>query len=55
VSIEDTVDAALAGLDAGEAVTIPSLVVSDWKALEQARDKVAPIMSRAVPAERYRR
>jgi short-subunit dehydrogenase len=53
---EDTVDAALAGLDAGEAVTIPSLVdVSAWKAFEEARDTVAPIMSRAVPADRYRR
>jgi uncharacterized protein len=52
---ENAVDAALAGLDAGEAVTIPSLVdVSAWKAYEQARDAIAPLMSRDVPAERYR-
>jgi short-subunit dehydrogenase len=56
MSPEDAVDAALAGLDAGEAVTIPSLVdVSDWKAFEQARDKLSPILSRAVPADRYLR
>ncbi|MYV53689.1 SDR family NAD(P)-dependent oxidoreductase [Streptomyces sp. SID3212] len=52
---EDAVDAALAGLDAGEDVTIPSLAdVAAWNAYEEARDAVAPIMSRDVPAERYR-
>ncbi|MFC4029878.1 SDR family NAD(P)-dependent oxidoreductase [Streptomyces polygonati] len=54
MSPEDAVDAALAGLDAGEAVTIPSLVnISDWQAFERARDTLSPILSRAVPADRY--
>ncbi|MFF2522995.1 SDR family NAD(P)-dependent oxidoreductase [Streptomyces liangshanensis] len=53
---EAAVDAALAGLDAGEDVTIPSLAdVSAWNTYEEARDALAPILSRDVPAERYRR
>jgi short-subunit dehydrogenase len=55
MSPEDAVAAALAGLDAGEPVTIPSLEnVTDWEGYERARDKVAPVMSRAAPADRYR-
>ena len=51
----DMVDAALAGLEAGEIVTIPSLPdVSQWAALEQARLLLAPNLSRSLPAERYR-
>lgn len=49
------VDAALAGLDIGEAVTIPSLpALSDWAAYEVARKALGPGLSRAEPAERYR-
>jgi short-subunit dehydrogenase len=56
MSPEVAVDAALAGLDAGEAVTIPSLGdVSSWEDYEKARDTLAPILSRDVPAARYRR
>jgi short-subunit dehydrogenase len=51
----DAVDAALAGLDAGEAVTILSLPDrADWDAFEAARLALAPNMSKREPAERYR-
>ena len=49
------VDAALAGLDLGETVTIPALPdAAAWDALEGARAAMVPNLSRAVPAERYR-
>ncbi|MBR1221608.1 SDR family oxidoreductase [Bradyrhizobium sp. U87765 SZCCT0131] len=48
------VDAALAGLELGEVVTIPSLPdAADWQRFEAARDILRPNLSRAVPAERY--
>jgi short-subunit dehydrogenase len=51
----DVVGAALAGLDVGELVTIPSLRdIADWDALEAARRKLAPNLSRAHAAARYR-
>jgi short-subunit dehydrogenase len=51
---EDMVDAALAGLDQGEHVTIPSLPdLADWNAYEAARQKIMPNLSRKVPADRY--
>lgn len=54
MAVGDMVDAALAGLDAGEAVTIPSLpFVSDWDAFESARHALGPNLSRRVPAARY--
>lgn len=50
----DMVDAALAGLDAGETVTIPSLpAVADWAAFEAARLTLAPNLSHRRPAERF--
>src|SRR4051794_33389413 len=55
MSIDDVVDAALAGLDAGELITIPSLPDSShWDAYEAARLTLVPNMSRREPAERYR-
>jgi uncharacterized protein len=52
---EDMVDAALAGLDQGELVTIPSLPeAADWQAYEAARQKLMPNLSRNTPAARYR-
>jgi short-subunit dehydrogenase len=52
---EAMVDAALAGLDLGEQVTIPSLPdARDWEAYEAARHKLMPNLSRSVPAGRYR-
>jgi short-subunit dehydrogenase len=55
MSAEDMVDAALAGFDLGEGVTIPSLQeTADWEAYEAARQKLMPNLSRSVPAARYR-
>jgi short-subunit dehydrogenase len=55
MSAEDVVDAALAGLDQGELVTIPSLPeLSRWDAFDAAREALLPDLSRAVPAARYR-
>ncbi|MFJ9908207.1 SDR family NAD(P)-dependent oxidoreductase [Streptomyces sp. NPDC101152] len=55
MSVDDAVDAALAGLDAGEPVTIPSLPqISDWESFEKARQALVPNLSRQVPAARYR-
>jgi short-subunit dehydrogenase len=52
---EDMVDAALAGLDQGELVTIPSLPdIADWQAYEAARQKLMPNLSKQEPAARYR-
>ncbi|WP_430440772.1 SDR family NAD(P)-dependent oxidoreductase [Shinella sp.] len=54
MSAEDMVDAALAGLEIGEQVTIPSLPdIGDWAAYEAARQKLMPNLSRSVPASRY--
>jgi short-subunit dehydrogenase len=56
MSAEDVVDAALVGLDAGEPVTVPSLPdIADWERYEEALGTLASRVSRAVPAERYRR
>jgi hypothetical protein len=53
--IDDAVDAALAGLDAGELITILSLPDhADWDAYEAARLALVPNVSRREPAERYR-
>src|ERR1700754_1698684 len=55
MSTSDMVDAALAGLDQGELVTIPSLPdAADWQAYEAARQKLLPNLSRKTPAARYR-
>jgi uncharacterized protein len=52
---EDTVDAALAGLDQGEVFTVPSLPdVADWQAYEVSRQRLLPNLSRSTPADRYR-
>jgi hypothetical protein len=51
---EDLVDAAIAGLDQGEVVTIPSLPdVADWEAYEAARQSILPKLSLSSPAKRY--
>jgi len=55
MSTEDMVDAALAGLDQGEVVTIPPLQDGDdWTRFEAARLALAPRFSQSVPAPRYR-
>lgn len=51
---EVLVDAALAGFDLGEVITIPSLPnIEDWQALEAARKALAPNLSYTTPASRY--
>jgi uncharacterized protein len=55
MSAEDLVDAALAGFDLGEVVTIPALPDSaDWQAFEAARAAMGPKLSNSKPAQRYR-
>jgi len=54
MSADDLVDAALAGLDAKELITIPSLPdVADWQRFDAARLALAPNLSHTKPAERY--
>lgn len=51
---EDMVDAALAGFDQGEFVTIPALPdARQWESYEAARQALMPNLSRAEPAARY--
>ncbi len=51
----EMVDAALAGFDQGELVTIPSLPdAADWEAFTAARLKLGPNLSRNRAADRYR-
>ncbi|TIM57439.1 SDR family oxidoreductase [Mesorhizobium sp.] len=51
---DDLVDAALAGLDQGELVTIPSLPdIADWHAYEAARQKLIPNLSLNTSPARY--
>jgi len=55
MTVDDMVDAALAGLDLGEAVTIPSLPdTGDYGAYLAARDGLRPNLSLNQPAARYR-
>ncbi len=50
----DLVDAALAGLDQGELVTIPGLHQGDaWTRWEQERRDLAPKFNNPKPANRY--
>jgi short-subunit dehydrogenase len=55
MDVDEMVDAALAGLDRGELVTIPSLPdTADWEAFEAARLNLLPNLSLSSPAPRYR-
>ena len=55
MSAQNMVDAALAGLDQGEPVTIPALPdLADWDAFELLRKNLGPSLSRAEPAKRYK-
>ena len=54
MSAEDCVDAALAGLDAGELVTIPGLHEGElWTRWEADRKEISPKFRNAKPAPRY--
>jgi short-subunit dehydrogenase len=55
MSPEDMVDAALAGLDQGELVTIPPLQDGEeWNPFETARRALSQRFGHSVPAPRYR-
>jgi uncharacterized protein len=54
MEVDDMVDAALAGFDQGEAITIPSLPdAADFERYMAARLALGPNLSRHAPAERY--
>ncbi len=54
MSADDMVDAALAGLDLGETVTIPALPSqTEWDRYEAARRAMSGRLSSAIPAPRY--
>jgi short-subunit dehydrogenase len=54
MSAEELVDAALAGLDQGELVTLPSLHDGDeWTRFEAARRAISKRFGNSVPAPRY--
>ena len=54
MSAEDLVEAALRGLAAGEAITIPSLPdIAAWQALVDDRMRMMPGLSLSRPAARY--
>jgi uncharacterized protein len=55
MEVDEMVDAALAGLDLGEVVTIPSLPkVADWDAFNAARLALGPNLSKDHAADRYK-
>ncbi len=55
MEVEDMVDAALAGFDQGERITVPSLPdYGDWERLVKAREALRPNLSRKHPAPRYK-
>jgi short-subunit dehydrogenase len=55
MEVDDMVDAALAGFDQGELITIPSLPdPADFAAYDAARSKLLPNLSRNRSAERYK-
>lgn len=55
MEVGEMVDAALAGFDQGELVTIPSLPdAADWQAFVAARGALGPNLSRNSAAQRYK-
>jgi short-subunit dehydrogenase len=55
MEVDDMVDAALAGFDQGELVTIPSLPdAADWDGALAAKAKLYPNLSRSQPAGRFK-
>jgi short-subunit dehydrogenase len=54
MTVDDLVDASLAGFDAGEFATVPALPdLADWNTFEAARLALKPNLSRTKPAARY--
>lgn len=55
MEVDEMVDAALAGYDQGELVTVPSLPdVQAWNRYEEARLHLGPDLSRNIAADRYK-
>ncbi|WP_114239039.1 SDR family oxidoreductase [Dyella sp. C9] len=55
MEVDEMVDAALAGYDQGEIVTLPSLPDGDdWERYEAARRRLLPLLSRDHAADRYK-
>lgn len=55
MDVDEMVDAALAGYDQGERITLPSLPdAADWQRLVKARDDLQPNLSRKHAAPRYK-
>lgn len=55
MSVDDLVDAALAGLDSGETTTLPSVEDAElWARYESARDALFASTQTGTPASRYR-
>jgi uncharacterized protein len=55
MNVDEMVDAALAGFDQGERITLPSLPdAADWQRLVKARDDLQPNLSRKHSAPRYK-
>ena len=55
MEVDEMVDAALAGFDQGESVTIPALPqAADWQRLLEAREALKPNLSRKHAAQRYK-
>ena len=55
MDVDEMVDAALAGFDQGEIITVPSLPdVDDWQRLVKARGDLQPNLSRNHSAPRYK-
>lgn len=55
MNVGEMVDAALAGFDQGELITLPSLPdAADWQRLVKARDDLQPNLSRKHSASRYK-
>jgi len=55
MEVDEMVDAAFAGFDQGESVTIPALPqAADWQRLLEAREVLKPNLSRKHAAPRYK-
>jgi uncharacterized protein len=55
MEVDEMVDAALAGFDQGERVTLPALPdAGDWQRLLKAREDLQPNLSRRHSAPRYK-
>jgi short-subunit dehydrogenase len=55
MEVDDLVDAALAGFDSRETVTIPPLPdVQQWNDFDNARRAMMPNFAQSQPAARYR-